>query len=416
MKILVITASLPYPPASGGALRVYGIVKGLHTAGHPVTLLAFGDESQPIPTPLAECCAHVIVVDAPAPRSKMARLKTLFLSRQPDIAKRLYSDRMTMALTQLLQSELFDIIQIEAIETACYLPLVKTHQPSAKLIFDTFNAEYLLQRAVFAVDRTQVKRWPAALYSWLQSRRIARFEREICHLADAVIAVSPEDADALRGFRDDGVIHVVSSGIFVDDYQIPTPAPSPHNRKGGHPSTLVFTGKMDYRPNVDAMLWFADEILPLIQREMPDTRLIIVGQQPHARLDALRQNPAVTLTGWVDSVLPYLHEAAVYVAPLRMGSGTRLKLLEAMAMGCAIVATNIAAAGLTDEVKHALCIEDEAESFAQAVVDLLRDAPRRDMMGDKAQHAVRAHYDWSAIMPRLFAVYDTLTPKDSPRG
>jgi glycosyltransferase involved in cell wall biosynthesis len=245
----------------------------------------------------------------------------------------------------------------------------------------------------------------------------------MCRLADAVIAVSPEDADALRGFRDDGVVHIVSSGIFVEDYHNPTPSPSPYHREGELASTLstqhyslVFTGKMDYRPNVDAMLWFADEILPLIQREISDIRLIIVGQQPHTRLDALRQNPAVTLTGWVDSVLPYLHEAAVYVAPLRMGSGTRLKLLEAMAMGCAIVATNIAAAGLTDEVKRARCIADEAESFAQAVVDLLRDAPRRDMMGDEARHAIRVHYDWSAIMPRLFAVYDTLTPKDSPRG
>lgn len=423
MKILIITASLPYPPASGGAIRVYGIVKGLSTAGHEVTLLAFGDKTQAIPAPLAEVCAKVNVVDAPSPRSKTGRLKTLMLSRQPDIAERLYSDEMVKALAELLRAEQFDIIQIEAIETACYLPLAKAGQPNAKLIFDTFNAEYLLQRAVFHVDRAEFKRWPAALYSWIQSRRIARFEREMCRLADAVIAVSPEDADALRGFRDDRAVHIVPSGIFVDEYQVPTPSPSPYHREGEYTPThstaqhhLVFTGKMDYRPNVDAMLWFAEDVLPLIQREIPDVRLVIVGQQPHARLDGLRQNPAITLTGWVDSVLPYLHDAGVYVAPLRMGSGTRLKLLEAMARGCAIVATSTAAAGLTDEVKRAMCIADDASAFARTVVNLLGDQPRRAMMGREARQAIHAHYDWSAIMPRLLDVYTTLTLKEPPRG
>lgn len=413
MKILVITASLPYPPASGGAIRVYGIVKGLGAAGHQVTLLAFGDISQPFPTPLAEACTKVVVVDSPAPRSKSQRLKTLLLSCQPDIAGRLYTHEMAKALSDLLRAEQFDIIQIEAIETACYLPLAKIQQPKAKLIFDTFNAEYLLQHAVFQVDRAEIKRWPAALYSWIQSQRIARFEHQMCRLSDAVIAVSSEDADALRGFRDDRVVHIVSSGIFVDEYQIPTPIPSTISPQ--HPK-LVFTGKMDYRPNVDAMLWFAENVLPLIQREMPDVRLVIVGQLPHTRLDGLRQNPVITLTGWVDSVLPYLHDAAVYIAPLRMGSGTRLKLLEAMAMGCAIVATSTAAAGLTDEVKRTMYIADDSARFAQAVVELLRDHPRRAAMGAEARGAIRAHYDWSAIMPRLFDVYDTLTPKETPRG
>src|SRR5690606_23656791 len=112
------------------------------------------------------------------------------------------------------------------------------------------------------------------------------------------------------------------------------------------PCALIFTGKMDYRPNVDAMLWFASDILPQVRSIMPDVRLYVVGQKPHPRLEVLRDHDHIVLTGWVPEVTPYLHAAAVYIAPLRMGSGTRLKILEAMAAGCAIVATTLAAAGL----------------------------------------------------------------------
>lgn len=410
MKILVITASLPYPPASGGALRAYGILKGLGEFGHEVTLLSFHDgRVSPETTPLAECCQKIVTVEPPM-RTKMDRLRTLLTSRQPDIARRLYSESMADALRNLLTTMQFDVIQFEAIEVVCYLPLAKQLQPTAKLVFDTFNAEYLLQRAVYEVDREEFKRWLAAAYSWIQSRRIERYEREMCQLADAVIAVSPEDADALRPFRKDKQVHIVPSGIFVDDYANAETSIDLAGR------ALVFTGKMDYRPNVDAVLWFTEHILPSVQRTIDDVRLYVVGQQPHARLDVLRENDSITLTGWVDSVTPYLYGADVYVAPLRMGSGTRLKLLEAMACKRAIVATTTAAAGLSPEVKSAMCISDDPDSFAQTINTLLHDADQRQKLGETAHQQVRAHYDWSVLIPRLLTVYDTLFAKVAASG
>jgi glycosyltransferase involved in cell wall biosynthesis len=170
------------------------------------------------------------------------------------------------------------------------------------------------------------------------------------------------------------------------------------------PQALVFTGKMDYRPNVDAIQWFADEILPKVESVCPEASLYVVGQRPHGSLQTLAEQANIHVTGFVTSVQPFLHAAAAYVAPLRMGSGTRLKLLEAMASGCAIVATPAAASGLRDEVHDALVLADGADAFAEAVVRVLQQPALRVELGQRAREAVRI-YDWSAIVPRLLAVY-----------
>jgi glycosyltransferase involved in cell wall biosynthesis len=404
MKILIITMQLSDPPASGGAIRVLGVIKGLHEAGHQVSLMAFAtDEEKQQAVRLSALCETIITVPPPQPRSKTRRLRDLLLTRQPDIAFRFYDPAFEQRLRQLLAEQQFDLIQIEAIEAACYLPIAIAASPAAKIVFDTFNAEYVLQRVIADIDRRELKRLPAALYSWIQSRRIRRYEAEMCRLSDAVIAVSPEDADALRIFRVDGKISIVPSGIIVQDYA--KQVDETRDRDNLPSNRLVFTGKMDYRPNVDAMLWFAEDILPLIRHQLPNIQVDIVGQQPHTRLQRLTEDNRIQLTGRVESVIPYLQAAGVYIAPLRMGSGTRLKLLEAMACGCAIVATSTAAAGLLPEVKASMRIADDPAGFAAQVIDLLQHPEQRDTLGTEAQRQVRAHYDWSVLIPMLLNAY-----------
>jgi polysaccharide biosynthesis protein PslH len=391
LRILLLTASLPYPPASGGAIRVYGIIKGLAEAGHKIHLLSFGERES---SPLDELCDVVEVFPTPV-RSKGERLKTLLLSNQADIARRFYSESFAQRLLALLKEKTFDFIQFEAIEAAAYLLLVREHFPQMKICFDTFNAEADLQRVIFEIDRQSPKTWPQAVYSWLQSKRIFRYEGDLCRASNLVIAVSQEDQTLLSQYRGDNCSSVVPSGIFVDDYRKST------EKLDLGQNSVIFTGKMDYRPNVDAMLWFAEKILP----QIPEAQITIVGQQPHPRIQALAQASNIKLTGWVESVQPYLQSAAVYIAPLRMGSGTRLKLLEAMASGCAIVATSIAAAGLSAEAKNALLIADTEADFAKAVNDLLKNPEKRQQLGQRARELVRAEYDWSVLIPRLLAVY-----------
>ena len=399
MRILIITAAFPYPLASGGAIRTFGIIHGLHQAGHELTLLSFADHDIDVTnTPLKAYCNAIHLIPTPH-RSKQERLKTLLFTDQADISTRFKSADFEHKLRDILTTQQFDLIQFEAIESVAYLPIAKHLQPTAKICFDTFNAEYMLQRKIYEIDRTHLKRLPAALYSFLQINRIARFEGEMCRLADCVIAVSEEDAELLRDFRPDKKIHIMQSGVFVDDYKtVDSKVNLPAN-------SIVFTGKMDYRPNVDAMLWFTSEILPHIRAKVPYVQLYIVGQQPSGRLEALTTNENIHITGWVDSTIPYLHEATVYVAPLRMGSGTRLKLLEAMSSQCAIVATTLASAGLHSETKQAMIVADETEAFAHSVVYLLQNPQKRDQLGELSQKEVKKRYDWSALIHHLLNAY-----------
>lgn len=403
MKILFITASLPYPPQQGGALRTYGLLHGLHEAGHELTLLSFSNtpNANLLGTPLATFCKHIETVQTPT-RTKTQRIRDLFTSSQPDIAHRLYSITFAQRLRQLISAQNFDIIQFEGIEVACYLPLVKQMGIKAKLVYDAFNAEAAMQYAIFQLDRQNPRRWLGAAYSWVQSRRIYQFERTLCTQADLVIAVSSEDAAILQHHNPTKRVPVVANGIFISDYE----KSNSEIDLGSH--TLVFTGKMDYRPNVDAALWFADHILPTIKQAIADIQFYIVGQQPHTSLEHLRDNPAIVVTGWVESVLPYLKNAQLYVAPLRMGSGTRLKILEAMASGAAVVATTVAASGMKRTNDMGIVIVDTPDKMAEVIIRLLKDTKQRAGLGEAARIYVQQHYDWAVIIPNLLKAYEAI--------
>ena len=167
---------------------------------------------------------------------------------------------------------------------------------------------------------------------------------------------------------------------------------------------MVFTATMDFRPNVDAVLWFAHKVLPLIRQAEPEARFVVVGRNPHRRLDVLRGRPDVVLTGAVDDVRPYIARAAVYVVPLRVGGGTRFKILEAGAMSKAMVSTSLGCEGFPVKDGRELLIADSPRAFADAVVALVRDAGRCAELGAAARAFVET-YDWKSIIPQVEAVY-----------
>ena len=397
MKILLLTPDVPYPSESGAAIRNFGIIRGLCAAGHELTLLSFADKPvDPETNPLYALCSTVHTLTLPR-HSKLRRIIRLLTSNTADMEFRLQSPAFESALRSLLQSQEYDLIQFSGIELGGYLPLIMRHRKGAKVIYDALNAEAELQRVVASVDRIRIDRLPAALYSTIQARRLTRFERDICSTVDAVVAVSDEDRAFLKLYGG-SPLFVVSNGIDAADYR-----PPENNIR--HPCQLVFSGKMDYRPNVDAIEWFGNEILPRVQERFPLVELVIVGRNPHRRIDAFAADEHVRITGWVDSVEPYLHAATIFIVPLRMGSGTRLKILQAMAASCAVVSTSIGAAGLNAPVRAALEIADGAEDFAQTIIALLEDERRRSELGDRARERVSQYYDWSALIPQLQNVY-----------
>ncbi len=400
MKILLLTPDLPYPSESGAALRNMGVIRGLRAAGHRVSLLSFKADSPALASnPLSKLCVAVHTVALPT-RTRIDRLITLLTSTRADLESRLASAEFERVLRRLLQSESFDIVQFSGIELGGYLDQILSARRGAKVVYDALNAEADLQRVIAGVDAGQLKRLPAALYSATQARRLTRFEESVCRGVDAVIAVSSEDRDLLGRYRG-APITLMANGIEVADYRPPA-----GNLRSAR--QIVFSGKMDYRPNVDAAEWLGKEIMPLVWERERSACLNIVGRNPHARLAALAQDQRIKLTGWVESVLPYLHGAALFVVPLRMGSGTRLKILQAMAAGCAVLSTSIGAAGLNSEVRGALEIADDAEDLARTIVSLLQDDARRQDLGARAQTVVGEHNDWRVLIPNLLHLYESL--------
>jgi glycosyltransferase involved in cell wall biosynthesis len=400
MRLLFLTGQVPYPPHAGGALRTFGLLDGLHQAGFKIDLLTFTEPGQPDPTstPLASLCGEIVAVPAPR-RGIVARLRDLAFTSHADMARRFYSAQFQAALRSQLARVDYDLVQIESLEMATYLPAIRAVRPAVRVVYDSFNAEYDLQRLMYEIDRLVPARLPGAIYSLIQWRRLMRFERSVCQNVDRVIAVSEADAAAFGKLAPGVSVSMVPNGIYVEEYTRTT------QQLDLGSAALLFTGTMNYRPNVDAVIWFASHVLSEIRRAVPEARLFVVGNKPHNWLDAVRQRPDVEVTGFVQDVLPFLQSAAVYVAPLRIGSGTRLKLLQAMAAGCAIVSTRMGAQGLNVSSGREVILADDATSFAQGTIALLRDPAHRARLGQAARELVCQQYDWPVIVPRLLEAY-----------
>lgn len=408
-QILMLTPQLPYPPHQGTSLRNFHIIRGL-AESHSITLLSFIETSEVEMQlgPLATLCRQIETVPLP-PRSTSKRLRQLLFTRKPDMAHRLHSPEFSDNLLRLLAENAFDIVQIEGIELAPYLDKIRIANRSVKILFDDHNAETELQRRNMETDLRQIRRWPAAVYSWIQTRRLARFERGVCQQADWVTAVSQSDKEHLQTLMPNlpVPISVIPNCLDIQSY---AGGGGENEDDTAFQFDLVFSGKMDYRPNVDAVLWFAAEVWPLVLAQRPSTTWAIVGQKPHSRLARLAELSGVTVTGWVAEVRPYIAGARLFIMPFRIGSGTRLKLIEAMAAGKAIISTAVGAEGFPVQSDREILLADEAGAMATAVLQLLDDPEKRRELGQAARQFAQ-NYDWRVVIPQFNDIYRSLMSK-----
>jgi glycosyltransferase involved in cell wall biosynthesis len=415
LNILLLTPQLPYPPHQGTTIRNFNLIRGL-SVRHEIDLLTFIQSPDELDRaePLRQFCRRMSGVPAPR-RTTRQRLAWTLTSPLPDMALRLPSPAFRALLADWLTVMHYDVVQVEGIEMAQYGLGVPgpderrmtddersslDFRPRSLLVFDDHNAEYVLQQRAFETDVRLPGRWVGALYSLIQWQKLRRYEACACRVADRVIAVSEADADALRRLVPGLPVTVVPNGVDLDYYSATSNLQPPTSN-----FELVFTGKMDFRPNVDAVVWFCGQVLPRIWRIAPEVRFVIAGRDPSRRVQALAADQRIAVTGYVADVRPYIAGAGVYVVPLRVGGGTRLKVLEAMAMGKAIVSTRLGCEGIAATDGQELVVADTADDFARQVLTLLADPARRRTLGTAARRLVEQRHQWGAIVSQLEAAY-----------
>lgn len=371
-----------------------------HGAGH-------GDGDREARERIEALGAELITVPAPPPRPIARRLADLPGTRDPDLARRLDAPALSEAIVAHLaevRADPYDVLQVEGLEMArhgwhalAFAPLALDGR-RPRLIYDAHNAEWRLQDRAWRADARRLAGWPAALYSRLQTAKLRRFEARLLAAADACVAVSAADAAALQPLAPNARLTVVPNGIDTDAYA-PTGAPEDDD-------LCVFTGKMDFRPNVDGVAWFVHDVWGRVRAARPTARLRIVGRDPSPRVAAL-DDPmtGIEVTGAVPDVRPHLAAAGVVVVPLRVGGGTRLKVLEAMAMGKAVAATSLAVEGLDLVPGREVVVADTPPDLAAAVLRLAADPAERRALGRAARERVMRDYRWSTLVPGIEALY-----------
>ncbi len=403
MRILMLSPYPPYPPRGGGSLRIYNLLAGL-ARRHQLTCLSFAPDLAAVAAlaPLRELCRLATVL-GPPPRPLARRAWQTLASPLPDLALRNAAPAYAEALSRLLAAERFDVVHAASLEMAGY-GLAARGFGAPLIALDQFNAEYLLQRRAALSDlRRGLAGRPRALvagvYSLFQWRKLRAYEARTLRAFDRVLAVSEEDRAALARLAPQADLRVVPNGVDTARFA-PGAAPL------GGPADLLFTATLDYRPNIDAVAWFAGEVLPRIRAARPDARFVVVGRAAAPAVKSLHNNESIIVVGEVEDVRPHVAGAAAYVVPMRIGGGSRLKLLEALALAAPVVSTPMGAEGVEGlRDGEQLLLGASPAAFAAAALRLLDDRELARRLGAAGRAHMIDRYDWQAIVPRLEAAY-----------
>lgn len=398
MRVLWVKSGGLVPLDTGGKIRSFNLLRELARA-HDVSLFTFygnhpGDAHQKLEEIFSEVrCMPLNLPDARGIGEAFDYARNLFTARPYSIAK-YCRPSVASALREFLAKRSFDVILCDFLFSVDVIPW---DWRCPKVLF-THNVEEQIWRRHFEITRNPV--WKAV--SWREYQTILRAERHFVRCADHVLTVSEADRNYFTAYASPEKITVVPTGVDVDYFR-----PAAALAK---PDSLVFTGSMDWLPNEDAILYFAHGILPLLRQTIPSAELRVVGRKPSQRLLRLgQQTLGINVVGEVQDIRPHVHNAALYVVPLRIGGGTRIKIFEAMAMGKAVVSTTVGAEGLPVRHNENIILADDPVDFAREVARLLRDREAREKIGEAARQLVQANYSWRSVVGVFDAVFDRVT-------
>jgi polysaccharide biosynthesis protein PslH len=394
MRILAVTTRSPYPLHEGRALRTFNILREIaqrHEV-HLATFLQAQEEVDGLHEMRAFCAdVHAEPLYLDNPRRELATdLAADLVSGAPILATKYRRASMRAKLAEWLRTRNFDVLHLDMLHLGDYASLAER----TPVVLVEHNVE-----AVIIERRIETTRNPLArAYLRYQHAKLAKYERRICESVDEVVTVSELDSEQLRVLAPAGSYTAVQNGVDSSYF-----ASAAKIRK---PGALVYVGGLNWFPNLDAIRYFVAQILPLIEQRVPDVSLTVVGKLPGESIAAeFAPHKNVRLTGTVDDVRPYIDEASAYVVPLRIGGGTRLKILDALAMSQALVSTSVGCEGLNVTPGEHLQVADDPQGFADAVVNVLSNPQLARALGAAGRTRVCSHYDWPSIARRHEAVY-----------
>jgi sugar transferase (PEP-CTERM/EpsH1 system associated) len=388
MKILMLSPVIPWPPVTGSKTRIFHILKEL-SGRHDITFIARSDgsEKEADLRHVKEFCARLVVF--PGARSRGAAVFYSLFSRQPYRVVKFQSPGFQRKVNQILDEEDFDLVWANRLNMMSFLEFSRI--AGKPVVVDQQDADEQVWIGLAGKGN-----WAARRFAARNLRRLRRFEKSAMPRVDQLISVSAEDA-AFMSSRFPGLrpLWVVPNGIDTEHFR-----PSSAGKREDKP-VILFCGSLDITMNIDAVLWFAAEVFPSIRRESPAVEFLVVGRRPAARIKGLAKREGITVSGNVPDVRPYYNEARVAVAPFRLGGGTKLKVIEAMAMGVPVVSTAAGCRGLdvTDGVN--IVIADEPAEMSRRIVALTGDRKEREKIAAEARKLVEERYDWKRTLRGL---------------
>ncbi|MBN1202703.1 MAG: glycosyltransferase [Anaerolineae bacterium] len=399
--VLMLTPYLPYPPTSGGRMRTYNLVKHLRR-DYEITLVCFGrPEEQAFDlSPMHELCDLIVIDRASSPGTLRAAL--LSLTSIKPVTMRLYrTPAMQATVARLLHERPIDLIHVESFYMLQNLP--------NQLAVPVLLSEPAIEYVAWWRHAQVAKPWPTRPGIALESIKMRWWEPRAWSEATLVGVMSETDAAAVKRATPGVPTVIAPNGVDVDYFHIDD-AIERDNR------TAVYMGDYKYFPNTDAVLYFVEMILPLVRAVRPDFRLLLLGKDPPPALQAFSAQPdsGVAVTGLVDDTRPYLQRSALFVCPLRSGSGTRFKLLESLACGCPVVSTSIGCEGLNAVDGRQMLIRDTPRLFADAILHILNDPALGHQIGQQGRQWVVDNHAWRRSAALLRGAYDRLIGHEEP--
>lgn len=391
MKILEIVMNMPYPPTDGGRIGVYRPARALVRRGHEVCFVCLVQRGEQVP----EAFAREFVV-----RAMEADLRTHFtgmllnlLSPVPyTFAKHQPPGFMELVLRVTNEFQP-DIVHTDSLHVA---PpgLAAARHAGVPAVLRAHNVDSVLM----ARFRDSQHNPLARVYAAVQYQKLVRYEQRLLPQFDRRVAVTQVDAAMLSRIAGGVRVDTIPAGVD-GEYFRPTQYPEENN-------TIVSVALMRWIPNIVSTQWFLEDVLPQIRAQAPDARFMIVGAEPPESIRSYHDGQRTIVTGLVDDIRPLVARAAVFVVPTQVGSGMRIKVLEALAMGKAVVSTSIGCEGIEGLVNgDNIIIADRADDFARSVVELMGDPARRRQLGQRGRELVCRHYQWDAIGSRFEALF-----------